>query len=293
MDWTTPLRSQQMDFIERLKSGHLLHCNLNGRYSELRIIPHPFPSQDEPSMDSFLDRQLGKEALKAGLDDFIAELDSDRDSDFSLTSNPRAKIRAIACRDAQKVIQWSATAEELQNNAVLVYFLIQPIPGENPAKYRLILAGFLPTNTIGLPQGSVIFTLDNFLYAGGLHSYLESLNCGKKEKIEIYNASSLRYWLPELDDAELERGDREEWKQRFISWLQNLVLKSERENLRLHLYDLLNTDYYRKTLWQLYLHRERQILVAAGNEEFQLIIQQSDLDAENMMFELTGLSKNS
>ena len=38
MDWTTPLRAQQADFIQRLKSGHLLHCEIQGQHSELTVI---------------------------------------------------------------------------------------------------------------------------------------------------------------------------------------------------------------------------------------------------------------
>ena len=38
MDWTTPLRSQQVDFIQRLKSGLLLHCQIAGQHSELTVI---------------------------------------------------------------------------------------------------------------------------------------------------------------------------------------------------------------------------------------------------------------
>ncbi|MEP0850761.1 hypothetical protein NC991_10330 [Funiculus sociatus GB1-A4] len=38
MDWTTLLRSQQADFIERLKSNELLHCETEGQHSELTVI---------------------------------------------------------------------------------------------------------------------------------------------------------------------------------------------------------------------------------------------------------------
>lgn len=38
MDWITLLRSLQSDFIKRLSSGCLLHCEIEGQYSELTII---------------------------------------------------------------------------------------------------------------------------------------------------------------------------------------------------------------------------------------------------------------
>jgi hypothetical protein len=34
MDWTTILKAQQTDFIQRLKSGDLLHCEKEGQHSE-------------------------------------------------------------------------------------------------------------------------------------------------------------------------------------------------------------------------------------------------------------------
>lgn len=38
MDWITLLRSLQSDFIKRLSSGCLLHCEIEGQYSELTVI---------------------------------------------------------------------------------------------------------------------------------------------------------------------------------------------------------------------------------------------------------------
>ncbi len=38
MDWTTPLKAQQVDFIQRLKSGFLLNCETQGQHSELTVI---------------------------------------------------------------------------------------------------------------------------------------------------------------------------------------------------------------------------------------------------------------
>ncbi|MCE2719132.1 MAG: hypothetical protein ACK6A9_14265 [Dolichospermum sp.] len=38
MDWTTPLKAQQTDFIQRLKSAKLLHCDEKGQHSELTVI---------------------------------------------------------------------------------------------------------------------------------------------------------------------------------------------------------------------------------------------------------------
>ena len=38
MDWTTILKAQQTDFIQRLKSGDLLHCEKEGQHSELTVI---------------------------------------------------------------------------------------------------------------------------------------------------------------------------------------------------------------------------------------------------------------
>ncbi len=37
MDWTTPLKAQQTDFIPRLKSAKLLHCDEKDQHSELTV----------------------------------------------------------------------------------------------------------------------------------------------------------------------------------------------------------------------------------------------------------------
>jgi hypothetical protein len=50
MDWTTPLRSQQADFIERLKSGHLLYSDLEGTHSKLTTI-----SDENETLESLLE----------------------------------------------------------------------------------------------------------------------------------------------------------------------------------------------------------------------------------------------
>ena len=38
MDWITLLRSLQSDFLNRLTSSCLLHCEIEGQHSELTII---------------------------------------------------------------------------------------------------------------------------------------------------------------------------------------------------------------------------------------------------------------
>jgi hypothetical protein len=302
MDWTTPLRSQQMDFIKRLKSGHLLHCDLHGRYSELRTFFHfhTLPllegslvadGNSIEGKDSRVEEQLGKKCLQAYLGDFVADSEDDGRTDLILTSNPGVRIRVVTCPDTQKPAEWSVEAEDIQRNSVLVFILLQTSQPNSPSEHRAILAGFLPTMTIAIQLENAIFTLDNLLYCGGLYSYLESLNYNKKEKIEIKDTSSLLNWTPNLEPGELQRGNREEWKQKFIQWLQAIVLGSDREDLRLHLYDLLNTQYHREALWKLYVKRERQIYDEKLSQEIDVIIQASDRHAENLMLELAGLSQ--
>ncbi|MDY6781294.1 MAG: hypothetical protein SW833_01850 [Cyanobacteriota bacterium] len=302
MDWTTPLRSQQMDFMKRLKSGHLLHCDRHGRYSELRTFfqfqlkPSFEPSlatdkvSDKEKGDSF-EKQLGKESLKAYLGDFVTDLEEDALTDLTLISNPGVKICVLTCLDTQKPIEWSVAAEEIQKNSVLVFILIDGSQRNSISEYRTILAGFLPTMTIAIQLENAIFTLDNLLYCGGLYSYLESLNYNKREKIEIRDTSSLLNWIPNLEVRELQRGNREEWKQKFIQWLQGIAAESDREDLRLHLYDLLNTQYHREALWKLYVKRERQIHDENLAQEIEIVIQASDRQAETLMLELAGLSQ--
>jgi hypothetical protein len=95
MDWITPLRSQQADFIQRLKSGHLLHCETVGQHSELSVISGQTLKQlvdfcwemaekykqNNPVRNVFnnnLKGKLGEEVVKIRLADFVTEVEYEK-----------------------------------------------------------------------------------------------------------------------------------------------------------------------------------------------------------------------
>ena len=195
MDWTTILKAQQTDFIQRLKSGDLLHCEKEGQHSELTVISgerlqqlrdfcwdmaNKFKQQYDVKNIFFnnMKGKLGEEVVKIRLGDFVTEVDyekrigGDGKVDFTLTSDSSIGIQVKARYGNFDKVQWSIDREEIEKDAVLVCILIQEEVSEAQSKYNLILAGFLPTNMIA---DKYLVGIDELLYPGGLLGYLESL----------------------------------------------------------------------------------------------------------------------
>ncbi|MBW4451279.1 MAG: tetratricopeptide repeat protein [Nostoc indistinguendum CM1-VF10] len=198
MDWITLLRSLQSDFIKRLASGCLLHCETEGQYSELTIISgerlralrefcwlmaekykRVLPVRDV--FISYLKGKLGEEVVKERLADFITEVDyekrfgGDGNIDFTLTSDPSIGIEVKSRHGRIDRVRWSISSEEVEKNAVVVCILIQEDVSEAQSEYHLFLAGFLPTRMIKLKTGKISFGIEQLLYGGGLWCYLEQL----------------------------------------------------------------------------------------------------------------------
>lgn len=94
MEWTTPLVAQQVDFIQRLKSFHLLHCDIEGQHSELTTISgerlkllrdfcwdmvkkyKPYDPKNYFIIN--MKGKLGEEVVKARLADFVTEVDYEK-----------------------------------------------------------------------------------------------------------------------------------------------------------------------------------------------------------------------
>jgi hypothetical protein len=207
MDWTTALRSQQADFIQRLKSGHLLHCETVGQHSELTVISGERLEQlrnfcwdmaekykrNNPVRKVFVDNmkgKLGEEVVKARLANFVTEvgyekrIGGDGKVDFHLTSAPDVGIQVKARHGKIETVRWSISSEEIERNAVLVCILIQEKLSEAQAEYHLIIAGFLPTNMMKM-SGKESFGIDDLLYSSGLRSYLENLIPLKSEDLPL------------------------------------------------------------------------------------------------------------
>lgn len=202
MDWITLLESQQTDFIQRLKSGHLLHCDIEGQHSELTVISGERRTQlrdfcwqmadkykrNSPVQQVFLNNLKGKlaeEVVKARIVDLVNEVDyekrfgGDGKVDFTLTSSPdigiQVKLRQVKSGNVDRV-RWSISSEEIEKNAVLVCILSQEEVSEAQTGYNLILAGFKPTDNLKINNYEPIqLGIRDLLYAGGLRSYLEQL----------------------------------------------------------------------------------------------------------------------
>ncbi|AFW95420.1 TPR repeat-containing protein [Anabaena sp. 90] len=207
MDWTTILKAQQTDFIQRLKSGDLLHCEKEGQHSELTVISGERLKQlrdfcwnmaekyrrssSIPIRDVFVNNlkgKLGEEVVKSRLSNFVTEVDyekrigGDGKIDFTLTSDSSIGIQVKARYGNFDTIKWSISREEIEKNAVLVCILIQEEVSEAQSEYNLILAGFLPTNIINSYGVKALVGIDELLYPGGLRGYLESLTSSDIDK---------------------------------------------------------------------------------------------------------------
>ncbi len=199
MDWITLLRSLQSDFIKRLTSGCLLHCETEGQYSELTVISgerlkalREFCWQmaekykrTSPVRDVFINNlkgKLGEEVVKERLAAFVTEVDyekrfgvGDGKVDFTLTFDPSVGIAVKSRHGSINKVRWSINSEEVQKNAVVVCILIQEDVNEAQPEYHLFFAGFLPTQMIKLKTGKISFGIEQLLYGGGLRCYLEQL----------------------------------------------------------------------------------------------------------------------
>jgi len=148
MDWTTPLRLQQSDFIQRLKSGSLLHSETEGQHGELTIVSDEKLNQlidfcwemaekykrNNPVRKVFISNmkgKLGEEVVKTRLANFVTEVDyekrlgGDGKVDFTLTSNPSVGIQVKTRYGSSDKVKWQISPEEVKKNAVLICIFSQ------------------------------------------------------------------------------------------------------------------------------------------------------------------------
>ncbi|MBE9037719.1 tetratricopeptide repeat protein [aff. Roholtiella sp. LEGE 12411] len=265
MDWITLLRSLQSDFIKRLTTGCLLHCETEGQYSELTIISGERLKalrefcwlmaekykRTSPVRDVFINNlkgKLGEEVVKERLADFITEVDyekrfgGDGKIDFTLTSDPTIGVEVKSRHGSIDKIRWSISSEEVEKNAVVVCILIQEEVNEAQPEYHLFLAGFLPTRMIKLRTGKISFGINQLLYGGGLWCYLEQLQSSvnynsSKEQAPIYQYDYKQEILSKPINNQLIQSS-------FQSHGENFLHSSDK-NLNL-LSDELGNQYFEK-----------------------------------------------
>ncbi|KST65182.1 tetratricopeptide repeat protein [Mastigocoleus testarum] len=219
MDWTTVLRSLQSDFIKRLKSGCLLHCQKEGEYSELTIISgerlrilrdfcwemaekYKRAGTVRDVFISNLKGKLGEEVVKERLADLITEIDyakrfgGDGNVDFTLLSDPTIGIEVKSRSGTFDKVRWSLSVEEVRKNAVVVCVLIQEQVNEAQSKFNLILAGFLPTKMIKLKTGKISFGIDQLFHGSGLRCYLEEIQSARIETVSETRSQEVKSQEP-------------------------------------------------------------------------------------------------
>lgn len=270
MDWITLLRSLQSDFIKRLTSGCLLHCETEGQYSELTVISgerlktlrefcwqmaekYKRTSAVRDVFISNLKGKLGEEVVKERLAAFVTEVDyekrfgiGDGKVDFTLTFDPSVGIAVKSRHGSIHKVRWTINAEEVQKNAVVVCILIQEEVNEAQPEYHLFFAGFLPTQMIKLRTGKISFGVEQLLYGGGLRCYLEQLESfthlnsyNQKSSIEKYKPQQeLSYQQPlEKYKPQQEPSYQQPPKQQFtkanFSYEQNDYLRFHNGDLNL------------------------------------------------------------
>jgi tetratricopeptide (TPR) repeat protein len=249
MDWINLLRSLQADFIQRLNTGCLLHCETPGNHSELTIISGQRLKtlrdfcwlmaekykRTSPVRDVFISNlkgKLGEEVVKERLADFITEVDyekrfgGDGRSDFTVTSNPEIGVEVKSRHGNIDTVRWSVSAEEVEKNAVIVCVLIQEEVNEAQTAYHLFLAGFLPTKMIKLKRGRIAFGIHQLLYAGGLFYYLEQFQSAINQSPQIIeiagnNQSSVNLEPEKLGDEYFRHGDYAAAINQYNQALQN------------------------------------------------------------------------
>ncbi len=210
MDWKLPLKSLQTDFIERLKSNEIFHCPIKGTFCELTIIPQQETQEIKDFCEKMADKfkgaslhqsaseifinnmkgKLAEAAVKARLAHLITPIDlgikvgGDGQVDFRLASNPHVGIQVKARQGSVDIVQWEISAEEVEKNAALVCILIQEKVTKVQSEYRLIHAGFIPTNQIQVEPGKKAFVgIKDLLYCGGLACYLVDIHLEEKPVI--------------------------------------------------------------------------------------------------------------
>ncbi|MEC4813028.1 MAG: tetratricopeptide repeat protein [Scytonema sp. PMC 1069.18] len=282
MDWITLLRSLQADFIKRLTSGCLLHCETEGQYSELTIISgerlrvlrefcwemaekYKRTSQVRDVFISNLKGKLGEEVVKERLADFVTEIDyekrfgGDGKVDFTLTFDSSVGISVKSRHGSINKVRWSISSEEVQKNAVVVCILIKEEVSEAQLEYNLFLAGFLPTQMIKLRTGKISIGVEQLLYGGGLRCYLEQLQTFTVDELPPKKPPQIPTYISKVEPN--YQHPKQHFSKPFVSSQENSYSSSRPENLN-PLYIKMGDESFEKGQYD--------IAIATYNEALQL-----------------------
>ena len=247
MDWTVPLRSQQQEFVRRLKLGPaaLSCCQAEGCYSELTLLADEQLSHLRDSCWQIakqkrqhstadirkgfiqdLPTQLGRAVVANWFDrSAISEvdpenrLDGNSEVDFTLTADPTVGIRVKTYQGPIEQAQWIVDAREIEVNALLICILVQEPIKESQEKYTLIAAGFLPTNLIQRNGKQATLKIDDLLYSGGVQSYLDFLQTDRvtdTKEAQTHYMEGKRYY------------EQKEFQQALSTYSQSIQLNPHR-----------------------------------------------------------------
>ncbi len=206
MDWTILLKTQQKDLCQRIKSGHLLHCDTHSEYSEVTVITgdklqqliescQKVVSQYEqisPSyqtLRNYFQAKLGEAVFNYRFGDLVTKyLNEDLKNykiSFILEQADHIYLQVKTSHGSVEDAVWWFSKEEVEQNTVLVCILSQQDFKPIKDKYELILAGFLPTELIEIDDDHVCLYLEQLLYAGGLRGYLNHFGYQQSNHITL------------------------------------------------------------------------------------------------------------
>ncbi len=213
IDWTIFLKTQQLDFISRIKSNYLLISDDKNQFTELincqnkllesvikschQIIKqYELISDDEKLFNNLFQNQLGKFIFKYYFSDLINEIIFNDDFaeqkvDFTLKKNAEFCLKIKTSNNIINDLKWWFSSDEIKQNNLLVCYFSPQIFKSNYVEYPVILAGFLPTNLIENKEQSQYFALHQLLYSGGLKTYLNSFNTTNFNPISITKNSNI------------------------------------------------------------------------------------------------------
>ncbi len=210
MDWTTPLLSLQTDFLKRLKSGKVLHCDLEAHHSELNIISGEKLTkikQDSRELvrkykkleleNFFIEKvkeKLGETILEKTLGDLITKINDleednntkkDKLINFTVSYNSEVTIKVKTTTGDMNTIRWWIDKKEVENTNIIVFIWIKDEIKEEYEKYEVFLAGFLPTEIMNTTHRKESYSASELLYGGGLRSYLENISTKLPDYVSI------------------------------------------------------------------------------------------------------------